>query len=178
MTTDSTKSGFLESTATGVLSAGFDDNFQAWLAEALDIPPANVCPVYKADRVKTPDACTAVYFQFNQYSRTGLNYRQTEDATSSDVYGTVLCTVSIYGNNAREKALLLIDAGDFEQNTVKLTALGLGWAGASLQALFTESVGSRLRLRADVQINFNYKYGRDWAVRKITAANPKFIFNQ
>jgi hypothetical protein len=176
--TDTTKKGFLDSEASDILSADFDDRFQSWLAVAVGVSPYRVHPNFKSARVKSSDCCNEVYFQFEQFSRSGVNNRQSEDSANTECFGTVVCSIAIYGDSAREIALRLIDAGDLEQNTAELSNMGLGWIDGTLQAILTEQVGNQLRLRADVQLNFNYRYGREWAVRKITDAKPKLIFNQ
>jgi hypothetical protein len=180
--TDSTKAGILDSEDSDILSAEFDNKFQAWLSDALEITPYAVRPVFKTDVTKSADYCDEAYYQFGNYTQSGSNALQVDSTKGGEnhveYFGTVSCTVTIYSERAREKAFRLCDLGTYSQNTHDLDALGLGWISASVRAVFAETVGARLRLRADVQIDFNYRYSRAWAVRRLVNAEPLLIFNQ
>jgi hypothetical protein len=176
--TDSTTKGFLESVASDILSEDFDDRFQEWLAEALGIAPQDVRPVVQSGKRKLSDCRDTAFFMFDGYERTGRNEPRKKAEGASEVFGTVSCTVVIYSPKAREKALLLLDAGDFSQNTLALEKMGLGFISAELRAILTEEVGDELKLRADVVLNFNYRYSRDWAVHRLAHADADLIYNQ
>lgn len=154
-----------------LLDAYFENVFQGWLSEALELPQRNVRPAVELDLTQLPDLEDAAVFFPTNVRASAYETSQTDDGLIMHYSGEVAIQVTICGIHARELAMLLRDTFSINQNDQLLhERLGLGFVSANIVAFTLEQRGRMMCPRADVNLTFNYKYSRLWAVFPIESA--------
>lgn len=177
--TSSQKAGILSSTATNIFSEQLDDDFQAWLADALNIEAKNIKPVIFDTRLAVNLNQEHAFFFFNSVSWEGLPSTIEEtDETQTDLFtGSCNCRITLVGKTAREKAFFLHDSMFISQNVFDLLPYGLGIQDVTISDITQVLVGDSLTPLVSLDMVFNYEYQRVWDIRSIKEIQTKFFAN-
>lgn len=155
-----------------IIGEAFERAFGDWLSDALQIPRTQVEAGWRTQRDRFPDCVDYAVFFLGPPRQRGMREEGT-DGTELVVhyFGDLEINVVIYGENARLLSMLLCDLFSIDQNSNELhEKCGLGYVQSSITAQLMEPVGSDYRQRADVTLQFNYRYDRTWAVRSLVEA--------